>query len=306
MLNTSPDFLLGRPLALRIAASERRAFRERLASLSERKRIQDWEVLLQPRQGTAFPASLTVAVVRDPEGQPVTLRWLMQDISERKESERLREEAVLQERHRIAQELHDTLAQGFAGIAVQLEAAKAVRNDSPGAAEGHIVQAQTLARESLAEARRSVQALRSPLLVESDLRQAFRLLAAEVCQRTGVEAEFHCSGSLRTLPASLKNDLLRIGQEASTNTVRHARAQHLCFELRFEPEQLVLRISDDGCGFLPESAAAQGGSGLKGMRERARRQGGHLRLVSASGQGTVVEATIPLASPQKFAGGRHA
>ncbi len=203
--------------------------------------------------------------------------------------------AVLAERNRMAREIHDTLAQGFTGIMIQLEVAEDALPGEPGQAQVHIARARDLARASLAEARRSVWALHPQALEEGRLPAVLADLAGQMTFGTPVRAEFHVRGTPRALPPDVESNLLRIGLEALTNTLKHARARALHLELSFEPERVRLSVRDDGQGFEPPLPAGRGGFGLTGMRERAEGMGGQLTVASQPGRGTEVAVTVPAA-----------
>lgn len=203
--------------------------------------------------------------------------------------------AVLAERGRIAREIHDTLAQGFVGIGVQLETVAKLQSVSAELARQHLDRARILVRSSLAEARRSVWALRAQALERSDLAGA---LAEVARQLSGpIEVAVHVSGSRRRLPAEVENNLLRIGQEALTNAVRHARAQQVRVDLRFGEGRVRLSVRDDGHGFDADSAqrASSEHFGLAGIRERVQNLGGELSLLSRQGEGAELIVEVPVA-----------
>ncbi len=194
--------------------------------------------------------------------------------------------AVLAERNRIAREIHDTLAQGFAGISVQLESVNETMIDSPGVAKNHLDKARTLVRTSLAEARRSVWDLRSTLLEEDDLAEALARIAQQLSAAGAAEVEV--TGDRRRLSAAIENNLLHIGREALTNAVKHAYASRIRVEINFEKELVRVRVRDDGRGFDTLSSNGAGGFGLISMRERAEQIGANLSIESAPGEGTEV------------------
>ena len=204
---------------------------------------------------------------------------------------------ILQERNRIAQEIHDTLAQGFTGIAIQLEAASALLDKTPRDARGHIDRAQGLARQSLAEARRSVLALRPGILDIEDLPGAFRHLVEEVAAGAPARVELQVKGEPINLPSETDAELLRIGQEALTNALNHSRASKIVVALTFEECLVSLRIRDNGIGFDPTAKPFRERLGLSGMRERVERLGGELRISTRPNRGVVVEARVPLGLP---------
>ena len=205
--------------------------------------------------------------------------------------------AVLAERNRIAREIHDTLAQGFAGISVQLELVARLLASAPQSAREHLDEARALVRDSLAEARRSVWDLRSQALEENDLPAALAETARRLIRGAAIEARVEVHGTFRRLDRNIEDHLLRIGQEALTNAVKHARPTRIRIDLTYEEKQLRLRIRDDGRGFdasVPREWL-DGHFGLLGMRERAEQLGGRLLVSSAPNEGTEITAEIPLA-----------
>ncbi|MCC6729429.1 MAG: GAF domain-containing sensor histidine kinase [Chthonomonadales bacterium] len=206
-----------------------------------------------------------------------------------------REAAVLEERNRMAREIHDTLAQGLTGILLQLEAAEEAVADDPRETGRRIGRARELARESLAGARRSVWALRPRALERSGLAEALARLVATASHGARLRVTFAESGSRRELPPDVEDDLLRIAQEALSNALRHAGATTVRLELRYETAGTVLRVRDDGRGFDAERAGGGSRFGLVGMRERARRIGADFQLRTAPGNGAEIAVRVPLA-----------
>src|SRR6185436_11655419 len=206
-----------------------------------------------------------------------------------------RRSAVMAERNRMARDIHDTLAQGFTGVIVQLEAVEeAMSKHQAAKASGHLDRAGELARESLREARRSVQALRPRALEEKQLSVALKELIEKMTRGTTVHAKFTVQGKRRKLPPEWETNLLRIGQEVLTNVLRHARANELKVLLVFDSSEIRLELSDNGCGFDPPRKHE--GFGLQGMRERAEGMGGRLTIQSAAGQGTAISIVLPVAN----------
>lgn len=204
-----------------------------------------------------------------------------------------REAAVVSERNRIARDIHDTLAQGFTGIIVQLEAAEdASRRGLGNEVEQHILAARKLARESLSEARRSVQALRPQPLGEKGVTEALRNLFEKLTAGVALHTEFKVTGTPRVLPPEWEENLFRIVQELLTNVLRHAQASSISATIAFSANQLRLEFADDGRGFDP--AARREGYGLLGMHERVDAMGGKIQLRSAMGRGTKVTIRLPL------------
>jgi len=204
-----------------------------------------------------------------------------------------RQAAVVAERNRMARDIHDTLAQGFTGVIVQLEAAADAMSKGLAKEAGeHFDRAGELARESLREARRSVRALRPQALEEKDLCEALEDLIQKMTAGTTVRAEFILHGTPQKLPPEWDENLLRIGQEVLTNVLRHAQASHFKAQIAFAPGEVRLDLRDNGCGFDP--ACKHDGFGLLGMRERVEGMGGHLTIQSANGEGAAILITLPL------------
>jgi PAS domain S-box-containing protein len=209
-------------------------------------------------------------------------------------SEQSRRAAVAAERNRMARDIHDTLAQGFTGVVVQLEAAEeALSQNLLGKVGDYVGRAGELARESLREARRSVQALRPQALEEKDLCAALQDLIEKMTAGTALRAEFAAEGERRELPAEWEENLLRIGQEALTNAIRHAQATELKMHLVFDHREIRLSLRDNGRGFDP--TGRHEGFGLQGMRERVESMGGHFSIQSAKDSGTAISIVLPLA-----------
>lgn len=204
-----------------------------------------------------------------------------------------RHAAVLHERNRLAREIHDTLAQGFTGILLQLEAAEEMLSAGNEQSQDHITRARVLARQSLAEARRSVWALRPQALEHDNLPIALTALARQMTFGTPVQAELCVQGIPYVLPADTENDLLRIGVEALTNALKHAEASAIEITVAYETGRIRLCVQDNGKGFDPWGTTGGSGLGLTGMRERAERMGGRFQVVSQSGQGAEIVVAVP-------------
>jgi signal transduction histidine kinase len=203
-----------------------------------------------------------------------------------------RQAAVVAERNRLARDIHDTLAQGFTGVIVQLQAAEDARSRGLTAeADEHLTRAADVARDSLQEARRSVQALRPLALQDRDLTAALSMLFEKMARGAKVQTSVSVIGTLPAFPADWEENLVRIGQEALTNVLRHADARAFSARLVFSPTGLDLDLRDDGRGFDP--LAKSDGFGLLGMRERVESMGGTFRIESSTGKGSVVRIRLP-------------
>ena len=202
--------------------------------------------------------------------------------------------AVLAERNRIAREIHDNLAQDILGISVQLELVARLMPAAAESAKGHLDRARMLVRNSMTEARRYVWDLRSQELQKKDLPAALRDTTKRLTAESEIETVVEVAGPLRPLPIEVETNLLRIGQEAVNNAVKHARAKRIEVGLNFETRKVQLSVRDDGSGFDPSEQIADGHFGLLGMRERAEQIGGVLSIDSAPERGTQIDVEVPL------------
>ncbi len=204
---------------------------------------------------------------------------------------------AIEERNRLAREIHDTLAQGLTAIALQLETADALLEvgATPERAREAVNQALNLTRANLEEARRSVLDLRAAPLEGRPLEEALGDLVKNWASRRKLDACYEVAGSPHPLPVRIEIGLYRILQEALTNIGRHAYAHTVNVQLQMMPDEVRLLIDDDGRGF-DTSKVRDGGFGLIGMNERAKLMGGQLELCSCLGDGTQIEVSVPLES----------
>jgi signal transduction histidine kinase len=203
---------------------------------------------------------------------------------------------VLDERARLAREIHDTLAQGFVGISSQLEALAIKLNGDLEVARQHLDLARKMARHSLTEARQSVMDLRTSTQDKPRLQEALQASAHRWVAGSSVDLQMDLPGDLRELPHEVEQNLLRIAQEAVANVLKHAKARVIWVKLEIRDRVLRLHVRDDGQGFEPSGALsiADGHFGILGMRERAQRLGGKFALESHPGSGTQIEVSVPL------------
>jgi signal transduction histidine kinase len=203
-------------------------------------------------------------------------------------------QAVLNERTRVARELHDTVEQGLAGIALQLEAVSGSFQTAPEAARQSLDVARQMLRYSLEETRRSVMDLRSQALETRDLAGALENLARQMTINTRAEAHVRVSGVRHRLDAAEEHHLLRIGLEALTNALKHGGATRIDIELRFAPDGTNLTVTDNGQGLEAGNRATSGAHfGLQGVRERVDKLGGLLDIDSQPGEGTRLAVMVP-------------
>jgi signal transduction histidine kinase len=203
--------------------------------------------------------------------------------------------AVLEERARLARDVHDTLAQGFTGILLHLDSVSANLARSPEAALHHLDRVRHTARRSLAEARQAIWDLRHRSSERGALAAALSDFAAQTQTESATRVAVRTRGRVRPLPEDVERELASLAREAVTNAVRHARARTIRVAVCYARAAVHLVIRDDGRGFDPADAPP-GHFGLLGMRERTRRLRGRLRLRSRPGHGTLISIRVPLGS----------
>ncbi|MFF2495914.1 sensor histidine kinase [Agromyces sp. NPDC058064] len=211
-----------------------------------------------------------------------------------------REAGILDERQRLAREIHDTIAQGLAGIVTQLQAAeRAGELGSDDVRRRHLATAETLARESLAEARRSVHAIAPPELESARLPDAIAVVATEWARRHEIAVELTTTGEVRPLHPEVEVTLLRVAQAALANAGEHAAPSRVGLTLSYMDDVVTLDVRDDGAGFdaTRSGGEADRGFGLTSMRQRVAGVGGAFEIESEPGAGTAISASVPIASP---------
>jgi two-component system NarL family sensor kinase len=202
---------------------------------------------------------------------------------------------ALEERNRLAREIHDTLAQGLSAITLQLETADALLagGGELERVQQAVQQALNLTRANLEEARRSVHDLRAAPLEGRSLPEALKKLLQTFFAETGLISQFRVYGGAHPLPVAVEAGLYRVAQEALNNVAQHAEASMVKLKLQITPERVVLRISDNGRGF-EENCIELNRYGIVGMNERVNLLGGTFKLQSSPGAGTKIEVTVPL------------
>ncbi|SDL70352.1 sensor histidine kinase [Microbacterium azadirachtae] len=276
-----------------------------IATFSFAYSLASWPWELLPVAGTAVVAGLAQSsgFGADPAGAAGTVAVILLNtvvmcglsFGLHRAEQNLHRTAVQDERTRLAREIHDTLAQGFTGIITQLQAAEQAPDEPT--RRRHADAALSLAREGLAEARRSVQALRPTVLEQTSLADALGGVARSWSSRTGIASTVTVSGTARPLPTETEVALLRTAQEALANVERHAAARRVAVVLRLGEDRVRLEVRDDGRGFdavdrVQRASAEAGGYGLIAMRERLESAAGSLEVVSRPGRGTVVRAEV--------------
>jgi PAS domain S-box-containing protein len=206
-----------------------------------------------------------------------------------------RQSAVLEERNRLAGEIHDSLAQSFAGISLQLSAAEEDIKTKDSDGLNFVERANDIARFGLAEARRSTLSLLPSRIGQSGLIEALQMLV----DRSNIPGRLRCtfdSNSVRdeSLPQAVQRELLRIAQEAISNALRHAKPTVLSVRLRSSPPNLVLEVRDNGSGIVSERLKTEEGFGFTSMRERAKKLNATLDIRTAPGRGTSIIVSLPV------------
>jgi signal transduction histidine kinase len=204
-----------------------------------------------------------------------------------------KQSAVLEERTRLAGEIHDSLAQSFTGITMQLEMAKELKTDKDDEAFSYVERANDLARFGLAEARRSVLSLQSMTAKDSGLIESLQILA----ERSNIAGRLRCTfrSNLQddeNLPGEVRQDLLRIAQEAISNALRHAKSTSISLSLGSDEQNLILKVKDNGIG-ITTAAETRQGFGFANMRARVKKLQGRLDVRTAPGRGTSIIVAVP-------------
>jgi PAS domain S-box-containing protein len=294
MFGYAQQELIGQPVEILMPDRFRKGHLDHRSAYSQkpvaRPMGKGLELTAVRKDGSELPVEIRLTPIETAKGTIVATT--IRDITERKLLvQQARWASVLEERSRMARDVHDTLAQAFTGIVLNLEAAEEEAQDLSEEVRRRIGTARDVARQSLEEVRRSILALSSALPVQGDLANSIREFVARSSSSTKTRVEFSVQGTLRHLDSALEENLLRIAQQATDNALQHARASSVRIELAFDETMVQLTITDDGQGFDVKKAGR--GSGLSGMRERAKEIGGKFELKSQPGKGTRVAVKIP-------------
>lgn len=253
------------------------------------------ELTCLTKQGQNLPSEISASTI-DVAGRSHIIA-MVRDITERRQAEKAEKDlALVEERNRLAREIHDSLAQGLTAIIWQLNAAERPVEGGGKEALRSLESVRILARECLQEARRSVWDLRSGPLQTLSLVEALRQEVGKISE-AGIQSSFDVTGKEQVLPAGVETALLRINQEALANVLKHANASRVTVNIAYQDAGIRLTIQDDGIGFDPQTPSQwqkdRSGFGLISMRERAQLLGGKLSVESELGRGTLVNAELP-------------
>ena len=294
MFGYSQQELIGQPVEILVPDRFRKGHIDHRSAYSKRLVARPMgeglELYAVRKDGSELPVEISLSPIETVDG--TVILTTIRDLTERKQlAEQIRWATVLEERSRMARDVHDTLAQGFTGIVLNLEAAEEEAENLSEEVRHRIRRARDVARQSLEEVRRSILALSSSLPVRGDLANSLREFVARYSSSTKTCVSFSVQGTPRHLDPAIEENLLRIAQQATDNALQQARASSIRIELAFDETTVQLTITDDGQGFDVNKAAR--GSGLTGMRERAKEIGGKFELKSKPGKGTRVAVKIP-------------
>jgi signal transduction histidine kinase len=210
--------------------------------------------------------------------------------------------ATLETRNRFARDLHDSVKQQVFATSMQIAAARAFVNKSPEEAENHLAQAHELVRQAQKELNVLIHEMRPAALGDKGLAKALREYSLKWSEGSEIPSEIHVRGE-REAPLETEQTVFRIAQEALANVAKHSEASKVELDLIYKPDDLTLRVADDGAGFDPAQNPGEG-FGLQSMRERSARRGGHINVESTLGKGTRITCVVPFAGTPPKKGGK--
>lgn len=337
MLGYSREEMLGRSFDNFIAEKDVKKFLAETKSGTRTTQTKEW--IIRRKDGTLLPVLMEDRLIKRRAGSIRCIRSTLQDITIRKETElkllRMHDELseahahlkelneqlktnvgvqiiarqqaetefalISTERNRVARELHDTLEQSLAGIALRMDAIKELITTNPEMAQHQLETASDVLRKSQMEVRRTVWGLRALALEQSDLVQAVKTMAEQITESTEIKVLVETVGEIATIPEFVENHLLRICQEAIGNALKHGRARAITVRLAVDKKRtLMMTIQDDGCGFAIDNVdnVREQHYGFLGMRERIRDIRGQLKVQSVPGAGTTIEVNVVLDNNQ--------
>jgi PAS domain S-box-containing protein len=318
LLGASRARLPGKPLIVFVDPAEQAAFYEYLTRLRQHRGVSTWEMRLRPRRGDPIDVAVTAATVRDVQGAPLALRWLLRDISARKAAQQQAqhaEQAVQrsreqlralathlqnqqeEERRTIARQIHDELAQALTVLKIDVAwlSQRLAASDAPG--HRRLRDMTAMLDTLMSTVRRIGTELRPDILDDLGLADAIEWQLQEVCKRTGMAYQLELPAGEVPLGPAQATAVFRIFQEALTNVLRHAGAHKVSVRVRQQADGLNLQVADDGRGITPEQLTARHALGLLSMRERAHLWGGEVTIEAKPGKGTVVSVRMPYMTP---------
>ncbi|WP_433225514.1 sensor histidine kinase [Microtetraspora malaysiensis] len=245
-------------------------------------------------------AAMTVVIFWELQRESASRQLLIDDLisTRRTLADSRHRTGILEERERLAREIHDTLAQGLTSMGILLQAADRVWASDPGLARAHVRRAAAAAEENLDEARRFVRDLRPPGLVDASLPEALARLCASAGDAAGPRVRFRREGAQYALEPDVQAALFRVAQGALANVRDHSRAGTATMTLSYLDGEVTLDVFDDGVGFAAPAPAPGRGYGLRAMRDRLAEVNGVLVVESVPGEGTAVAATVPTECPR--------
>ena len=294
---TLPDLAHTNAADLYLDPSERAGF---LQAMDEHGFVEDFPVQLRSKNGAPIFALVSATGWKDSDSGQHGIQGTVHDVTEQRRVEQelaeqqvRMEEAVTQERGRLARELHDSVTQSLYSIGLYANAAaRALKLDKQAVGAEHVGQIIQLTLEAMVDMRSLIFELRPPLLSKVGLPTALETRLKAVEGRTGIAIEFHSDGK-DGLSLSTQAELYRIAQEALSNIAKHSRAEHVVVDLSFGADGAALEIRDDGDGFDVESARQKNTMGLRSIAERAQKIDAVVSVTSTPGQGTVVRVEVP-------------
>jgi len=313
LLAVSPPRLRRKPLYLYVAPDEQPAFYDHLARLTKQDGVYSWEIRIQPRGRGPLPVAISTAVVRNAQGNPRALRWLLRGITEQKAVQERAKQAELaiqqsreqlralathlqnqqEERRRIAREIHDELALALTVLKIDVAWLSNRWRRADAACRDRLRRMAALLDGLICAVRRIGTELRPEILDDLGLTATIEWQLQEVRKRTGMAYELALPEEDILLEQARATAMFRIFQEALTNVLRHASARRVVVQLSQHPDGLVLEVTDDGKGITPSRLTDRSSLGLLSMRERAHLLGGEVTIQSKAGEGTKVTLRMP-------------
>jgi PAS domain S-box-containing protein len=296
MFGYSREEMIGQPVEMLLPSRLGRKHVEERSTYMKKSRSRPMgiglELSAKRKDGCEFPIEVSLSPLETSSGTFVSATIF--DLTDRKRlEEQTRLATVLQERARLARDIHDTLAQGFTGIIMNLEVAKEASANLPEEARVRLKRAEEVARENLEQVRQSLTELSAPTTRRvGDLPRSLQELAERARSNGKTRVTFALCGMPRPLSHIVAENLLFIAQQATDNALRHANASVIHIKLSFSEREIRLQMDDNGCGF--DVRKVRHGIGLTSMGDRAEYIGGRFVLKSQQGRGTAVEVRIPL------------